>query len=135
VTLEDFVRDSLVQIVRGAKAAHEEIGGHGGAVNPKPNQRIPEESGGYWSGSTPVYPVDFDVAVTASEESGAQGKVGVVAGVLGLAGGISETDALSRVSRLKFRLYMSLPVVPPAEDDRKPAAARQAQRSDYPTRG
>ena len=53
-----------------------------------------------------AHPVDFDVAVTATEQVGSQGRVGI-AGVFGA--GHNESDSASRVSRLKFRIYMSLP--------------------------
>jgi hypothetical protein len=135
VTLEDFVRDSLAQIVRGAVAANDEIGIHSAGVNPRPNHRVAEDSGGYWSGSAPAYPVDFDVAVTATSEAGSQGKVGVVAGVFGVGGGINESDSASRVSRLRFRLYLALPVTEPTEDKRKAQPPRPAKAPFLGRRG
>ena len=109
MTLEGFIRDSLALIVRGAIEADKEVRQHGGMVNPRPSGIVPKEAYRASALGAMTFPVSFDVAVTASEEAGSQAKIGVVAGLLGAGAAANETDSSSRVSRLKFQIYLSLP--------------------------
>jgi len=55
-------------------------------------------------------PIEFDVAVTAVAEAGSQAKVGMVVGMFGAGAGLKESTQDSQVSRIKFTVYLALPV-------------------------
>jgi len=112
MTLEEFVRESLEQIVKGACAAANSVTEHGALVNPSHHIVEASKLGGFVTGdrSRMAFPVEFDVAVTASEEVGSQLKIGVVAGFLGAGGSGKESETSARVSRIKFSVFLALPV-------------------------
>ena len=75
MNLKEFVQASLVDIVTALKDADAQITEAGGMLNPGrraiPGLTVPKEVG-----LVPVQEVEFDVAVTASQTRGAEGKAG-----------------------------------------------------------
>ena len=114
MTLEQFVADTLTQIVMGVRKARDSVRSVGGEVNPRHGRGHDGVTSdmGYLAADLKRFasPVDFDVAVTATAEAGSQGKVGVVVGIFGGSAGIQESTQASQVSRIKFRVYLALPV-------------------------
>lgn len=104
--LEDFVAESLRQVVAGVKRAQETTGGLGGIVNP--------QSKGYAPG---INRIDFDVAVTAVEEAGTKGGIGILGGVVGLGAQGESNASNTTASRIKFSVAVALPAI---ESDRHP---------------
>lgn len=115
--LEEFVSETLKQIMSGVKAAQEPITEMGATVNPlgiidprstdsRPKQPFVPQKG-------ILHSVDFDVALTVAKGKKAKGGFAVVvAGFLG-GGAHAQTEKSERiVSRVRF----SVPVTyPPAE--------------------
>jgi hypothetical protein len=119
--LKDFIKNSLLDVMRAVQEAQKEWqeSGHMGAINPV-WATVDKES---------FRDISFDVAVTA--ENATAGKVGGGIHVVGIkvGGDTSETVSSSSVSRLQF----SVPIVPPAI-----TVVPQYQRSgpiDYRPRG
>lgn len=107
MNLEEFIHESLVQIVRGVKLAHDEALESG--VNPpcKLNVRNIKGKDGR---PYPVEEVEFDVAVTATSESEKGGKAGItVVSMFGVGGEAKSTSALQSESRVKFRVTVAFP--------------------------
>ncbi|MFQ5915048.1 MAG: hypothetical protein ACE5JS_17905 [Nitrospinota bacterium] len=114
MNLEEFVAESLTQIMKGVKKAQEELG-ELGEINP----RIRTGSLQNAKLLTKMHPddfvqlVDFDVAVTASE--GTRGELGggikVFSGILDVGGKAGETTSKEdvSVSRIKFCVPLVLP--------------------------
>lgn len=100
--LEEFVKESIVQILSGVKKAQECTGelGHS-IVNPHDIR--------YRVGEYPIHLVEFDVAIVAVNSDKKGGKAGI--GVVGInaGGGIETTESTSTVSRLKFQIPVSYP--------------------------
>ena len=117
IKLEDFVADSLVQIVRGVTRAQEELKDTGARVSPLMLKTQREASIGEarMAGGQPVYDVVFDVAVSGSESTSTSGGVGVVVGVFGLGSKGESADAQSNLSRIQFRVPLLLPRQGPEE--------------------
>ncbi|WP_019446049.1 hypothetical protein [Aeromonas sp. 159] len=99
--LDEFVKTTLMQVVKGVKDAQEEAVGFGAVVNPRPN-------GGY--GPARETQIDFDVALTVTGTSSGEvgGKI-AVASFLNLGGKATESDARQETSRVKFELTLALP--------------------------
>ena len=100
MNLEDFIRDSLIQITRAVSDAH----GENVLIAPD-NVRI---NGDTYKGlkgpcASPIHVVDFDIAVTASRDAkvGAGARGGIISVVSGSVDSHMATSNES-ISRLKF---------------------------------
>ena len=101
--LQDFVKETLVQIANGVKEASEGVLEAGGAVNPVDSGNMPsiEEHG---------TSVQFDVALATSEEKSKSGKFGVVVFDIGMkVKGKAKTDTTS-TNRVAFSVPLLLPI-------------------------
>lgn len=115
ISLEDFVSDGLIQIIRGVKKAQELAEGTGASISPHMRTTKDPKSVGDAEGLSgqPCYKVEFDVAVTVNEQAGSQTGIGVVAGVFGLGARAENTDAYAKMSRLQFSVPVVLPLQEP----------------------
>jgi hypothetical protein len=112
MNLQDFIHETLVQIVRGVETAQAEFPERNAQFNPHPDfSRLPAgttiATGGDAS-PAPVQVVDFDVAVTAeaSSKNGANASIGIYAAKAGI---FSSRDAKdSTVSRVRFSVPIML---------------------------
>lgn len=112
--LQEFVKDSLVQIVRGVRDAQQEISttGDAGVISP-PIQTEWEKAGYVFAkGGLPVQKVDFDIAVTVAEKTGTKGTIGVVIAAIGLGSQGESSNSKTNDSRIKFSVPIALPVAP-----------------------
>lgn len=108
--LSDFIATSLQEIVAGIQKAR--AGKDGNLV-------APNLSVGQWeklgftrvittgSGSSDVQAVEFDVAVTLTQENNGKFTLGVAA--LGLGVDAGKTNAAAQVSRVCFKIPLALP--------------------------
>lgn len=99
--LEEFISKTLVGIYKGVKDANKVIGdaGSGSYFNIEASSWHKDRSDGY---------IKFDVAVTATNSSGAKGGAGIRVWSIGI-GGEKETTASDQVvSRIKFGIAPSL---------------------------
>jgi hypothetical protein len=94
--LEEFIKTSIEQIFRGVKAPHGVVQEQGGSID-----------GDYTS------TLEFDVAVTATEEKKSKKNAGVSAWGIGVAGEGSNEHTNSSVSRIKFSINVNLPNTAP----------------------
>ena len=115
MNLEDFVANSLQQIILGIQRAQASIKAQGVQINPQVEGR-PNTDIDVWSG-TLLRDIEFDVAVTVSESgtSGADLSVGLPWVKAGLRGGSEHLN--SAVSRVKFSIPVALPKHPYAAPD------------------
>lgn len=97
--LDEFVKTTLMQVVKGVKDAQEEAVEFGAVVNPQV---------GY--GGTRETVIAFDVALTVTGSSSDEvgGKVTVIP-FLNLGGKATESDARQETSHVKFEITLSLP--------------------------
>ena len=56
-----------------------------------------------------IYAIEFDIAVVIQQESGKQAKLGVLAGVIGAGGEISNQKNEGSESRVKFAIPITYP--------------------------
>ena len=117
--LKDFVAQAITQITHGVISAQNNLHPTRARVNPKIHQLLPQGERNYasigWAqsnGGNPILMVNFDVAVTASEETSTKGGIGVVTGILSL-GSTGATDkGNSSASRIEFQVPLMLPAHP-----------------------
>ena len=111
MNIEEFVSESLTQIIRGVQKAQENVTGTGARINPQMRFTRKEESIGEAEGygGQPVSYVSFNVSVIASEGTGTKGGIGIVVGAIGLGSqGQSESSA-SNESRIQFKVPILMP--------------------------
>jgi hypothetical protein len=121
--LREFVAQTLTQITEGVVDAQKAVHSKGAGVNPAMHNIAKEADGGYsffgWAsgkGSNPVFLVNFDVAVTATEGTQTKGGIGIAVGILG-AGSQGQSDKnSSAVSRIQFKVPLILPLQKEKED-------------------
>ncbi len=125
MNLEEFVTESLVQLVEGVSTAQLRI--HKGAtINPKQRSTKPR-SVEYGTG-IPVQEIEFDIAVTVDEGKQTKGGIGVVAGVFALGSQGQSSAATQSVSRIKFSVPISFPHVNKPEYMSERDKFREAKR-------
>ena len=105
--LQDFVRDTLVQIVTGVQEAQEGLKDSTAKINPQlygaTQDKILSHEG---------YSVDmlnFDVALTVEKGTETKGGIAVVAGFFGAGSQGKSEDHSGTVSRVSFKVPMTLP--------------------------
>ena len=109
--LKDFVRETLLQIAQGVAEAQRALTGTTAEVNPPVSRRFDAKTSNYGDSQSgkPIFSVEFDVAVTATEGTATKGGIGVVAGVLAVGSQGQSNAANSSVSHIKFMVPMALP--------------------------
>jgi hypothetical protein len=122
--LQEFVTESLVQIVTGVKEASTRLAMAKSDVliNPQPvtsgeHCRLPsvKDKPVYTTEldpkriPRPVETIEFDVAVTAEASSGTKGGIGVVAGVFALGSQGKSDTSHTTISRPRFAVPVVLP--------------------------
>lgn len=117
--LDEFISQTLTQIARGVESAATCLHDSGAVVSPaciRSAGDVRQKHYGYYSKGMDaegyeriVELIEFDVAVTASQETGTKSGIGVVTGILSL-GSQGKTDTIKEhVSRIKFNIPMVLP--------------------------
>ena len=111
MNLQEFIAESLLQIINGVKEAQTGSADTGAHINPAglimPQEKI----------SAPYHPnedtyssyIEFDVAITVTEGAERKGGIGVAAGIFAIGGqGKTETQS-GTISRIKFSVPVMLP--------------------------
>lgn len=99
--LDEFVQSTIVQIMRGVRAAADAAGeiDEAAAVNPR-----------YANPHADDTKVEFDVAITASGQNDAGGAAKVkVWGVASMEGGGRHVERHETISRVRFAVSVALP--------------------------
>jgi len=112
--LEEFIAESINQIISGITKTHEHAKEKGAAVNPRLERRTKKLSGGQTTvrAISPIHNVEFDVAVTTTEGKGTKGGFGVFVGPIGAGSQGQSQSSNTSMSRIKF----SIPIVFPTQD-------------------
>jgi hypothetical protein len=109
--LGEFVRDALVQLVSGVSAAQRDAAASGARIAPQ--VRISMDSTGLLEEGTnrPLHLVEFDIAITATEEKGKSAKIGVLSAALSIGGEGHAGKHSELVSRVRFRVPIAYPTL------------------------
>lgn len=111
VSLQDFVSETLKQVIGGVVVAQDYAKDKGAYVNPylMPSgdgkiSRLRHSETGTFPGS-----VDFDVAVTTVKGTETQGGIGIFVGPVALGSKGQSESSSSSVSRIKFSVPVAFP--------------------------
>lgn len=111
--LEDFVTNTLKQIINGVKNAQEFAKVNDAKVNPS-NIHIVGQSSAltYWDNYNSIagQAIEFDISVTTHDEGQREGKAGVF--VAFLKAGVSGKESTENIAtnRIKFTIPVFLPI-------------------------
>lgn len=111
IKLEDFVSETLRQILNGIVKAQENAKELGGEVNPSTaNYRTDQgmQLYDYRDGSL-IEHVNFDVVVTTSEGTETKGGIGVFVGPIGLGSHGYSNATNQSISNIKFTVPVKFP--------------------------
>jgi len=103
--LDEFIKTTLIQVVKGVTEAQKDVQQFNAAVNPS------ESESSYGSSENYPYLIDFDIAVTVEDSGSSTG--GAAIQVLGMsAGGKADTaNSISQNHRIKFEVPVQLPIM------------------------
>ena len=101
--LKDFIKNTLVEIATGVKEAQEATKELGATVNP---EVIDSKSGNKSVSKENVGSVEFNVAVTATDEANAGASIKVA--IFNAGGGLKEIN--TSVSTISFKVPIVLPL-------------------------
>lgn len=111
--LEDFITDTLTQIINGVQKAQEYAKENGAKVNPS-NITMRPGAGNptYWDNynSIPGQAIEFDISVTTHDEGQTEGKAGVFVAFLKAGVSGKETTENIATNRIKFTIPVFLPI-------------------------
>ena len=112
MNLEEFIKQTIVQIASGMESASAALQESTCCVNPT-NSDLTDGHGTVLyqvRESQPTTPIEFDVAMTASETTGKTGKAGFQVLSIGVGGEGTTEASNSTHSRVKFVIPVALPV-------------------------
>jgi hypothetical protein len=114
VNLEDFITETLTQIIKGVKNANTIAEENGAIINPHNAYR--NSNGDILVSEDYIYniaqEIEFDIAVTAAEKSDAKGGAGVFVSIVGIGAQLKDSTENSTISRVKFSVPVKLPSNP-----------------------
>ena len=130
--LKEFVKETLIQITAGVRDAQGEVRALGGIVNPATLTRT-DGAGSYFSTIDDihhVFLVDFDVAVSVTENTGTNAGAKLnVATFLTLGAGGQSANSSAATNRLTFKVPLALPLDEPTQT--KLVAEIERNRADF----
>jgi hypothetical protein len=110
LSLEDFIAESLGQIMSGIKKAQQNSKDTGASIN---HPSVPTSTGCdevlVAKGGGVLERVHFEVLITASESEGAKGGIGVFTGAFGLGGQVEGGSESRHANRIKFAIPVRYP--------------------------
>ena len=107
--LEQFVEDSLTQLMAGVKNAQRKADEFGATINPRLTGATSASTGTHYHNKRLVVEVAFDVALTSETGEAARGGIGVLLGAINVGGGYDEKATQGTVSRIQFTVPLVFP--------------------------
>lgn len=112
--LDEYIKETLVQIAKGVKDATEEVERLGGKVNPaRTNTEYQTDGFDIRSTDSKVRPekqtIKFDIALQVKETSGVDATAKAKLAVLSIGGGAKNLDESHTAHRVQFKIPVDLP--------------------------
>jgi hypothetical protein len=111
--LKEFIEETLMQVVEGVKSAQEKALEFGACISPK-GMRTDARSNYIHIGQNvdmPLGQIDFEIALTSSDEKESKGGIGVMLAGIGI-GGQERTDMKNvSITNIKFSVPVLLSCV------------------------
>jgi hypothetical protein len=117
MNLQQFIKETLVQITHGIIEADEAVAPTGAAVNPRDvvHNKRGEGPYGYYAEDAKgqfrraIESIDFDVVVTVTEGTETKGGIGIHVGAVGLGSAGKSGKENSSESRIRFSVPLLIP--------------------------
>ena len=113
IKLEDFVSETIKQVISGVRIAQEYAKENNAKVNPRGlTFRTDQGEVRFWHAASGqvAQDLDFDVAVTTVEGTATKGGIGVFVGPVGLGSQGQSHGINTSESRIKFKVPILLPL-------------------------
>ena len=107
--LKSFVSETLLQVLDGVREAQEKHGGGLWYGRVSPQFELSESTDS--RSVTPITAVNFDVAITVSDDVGKKGGIAVVGGFISVGAQGESKNTNQSVSRITFTVPVLLPGV------------------------
>lgn len=132
ISVEDFVRDTLLQITKAVSSFDDEKSPFGASANPvfssSETSNMQTDANG-----RPIIAVNFDIAVVAAESVTTQAGAGVsVASVVKIGGDVGDETSKTKTSRVAFSLPLRLNDTEEHKEARRPHVDTYTPISDTP---
>nr|WP_302830066.1 hypothetical protein [uncultured Bacteroides sp.] len=112
--LQDFVKETLLQITKGVKDAQDAVKEYGAVVNPKQYKSTSDATNAKVNNEYyPVQNINFEVALTSSAGEENKTGIGVLLGNFNIGTNKNDESKSVAVTSIKF----NIPLVLPAEND------------------
>ena len=105
--LDEYIKETLVQITKGVKDASDEITKMGGTVNPAKEHQIAYSEPFHSNADAQI--IKFDVAIQVKDSSSKEGSGKAKLSVISFGGKLTNTDETHAVHRVKFDVPLALP--------------------------
>ncbi len=109
MNLDTFITESLKGIIKGVKESQDFAHQNEARINPQLEGWDMSRTYATKDDLNAVTPIEFDIAVTASNEKESSGKAGINVLSINLGGKRSDKKLTETVSRLKFTVNVALP--------------------------
>jgi hypothetical protein len=117
MNLQQFIKETLVQITQGIVDADQAVSETGAAVNPRDvvHNKTGEGPYGYYAEDRKghyrrtVQSIEFDVVVTVTEGTETKGGIGIHVGAIGLGSSGKSDKENSSESRIRFSVPLLIP--------------------------
>lgn len=106
--LQDFVSETLKEIITGVEKAQKAAKNSGAEINPRDHFEAPSGKYLFRAGFLAEH-VEFDVAVTTSEGTESKGGLGIFVAGIGVGAQGKSDSSSSSVSHIKFAVPIVLP--------------------------
>jgi hypothetical protein len=107
--LDTFISETLKAIIKGIKDSQDFAKENGGVINPKRTYAGSRQVTKLKDGERFIHTIDFDIAVTASNEQQNGVNGGITVFGIGLGAKIADKEVSQTISRIKFNVDVSLP--------------------------
>ena len=139
LSLKDFVRDAVSDIISGISEAQEKISDNNieGSITAKliPNYENTvsgeKRSAYYRDTGQPIDQIDFDIAVTTADTSSAEGSTGIQVVGFRLGGKADQSSEQSSISRVRFKVPVAWPTLDPKKMRTHPTQAASGDRGSW----
>lgn len=107
--LNEFIKETLLQITQGVKEAQEAVQDHNGIVNPAEVNGSTMLSTHVEDKKRLVQVVDFEVGLTATDETNSKKGIGVALGAIKGDAGNNKGSKNTTATKIKFSIPIVLP--------------------------
>jgi len=112
MNIQDFLKETLVQISKGVEEAQKELSDSGGRINPSlaTQQGTLQNMGELVTKQGKlVYNVEFDIAVSVTDGTDTKAGAGIFVAALAAGAQTADSYKASRVSRIQFKIPITYP--------------------------